>query len=628
MCGIVGYLDLVNHTHLIDKRGLISSMISSIAHRGPDAVGLFCNEKIGLGHARLSIIDLSSVANQPMTSFCKKYTLVFNGEIYNFRELRKELMELGVNNWRSQSDTEVILNLYVEFGFEGIKKLEGVFAIAIWDSEKLELSLFRDRLGVKPLYYSLTHLGIGFSSEISSLHKIPEVNSSIDDQSLSEYLWYGNTYGERTFFKGIRQLEPGCFLIVKSNKVKIGKWWCVEEYIQNRIFNEDETRATEQVLEALDNAVSRQMVSDVPLALFLSGGLDSSAIAASARSNNNYSVNTYSAGFDFDKGINELSKARKVASYLGLNHNEIHVDSTKLEEVLLKLSSVHGEPFADAANIPLYLMCSFLPKNIKVVLQGDGGDELFAGYRRYSMLQNINLFNKIPSSILTIIQRFGITGNRIARIAYAVGNSDPAMRMALLLTTETLYDRPEKIFSSNQKSWLLENTDPFMEYKKAAERFKGFNPIQQMLLTDLTVQLPSQFLTKVDRATMAAGIEARVPLLDEGILKLVLNMPINWKVKNTDRKVILRNSQINRLPSDIVNLPKTGFGVPTDYWLANSLSKMSYNYILDNEFIKKFDLKLDVLELMLKSHKNGNYKDGNLIWKLLQLSIAFRNNVQ
>lgn len=625
MCGIAGYFELGKHNPIIDKKSLIASMVSTIVHRGPDALGFFCDEKIALGHSRLSIIDLSSNASQPMTSSCNRFTIVFNGEIYNFKELRNELITIGITQWKSQSDTEVVLNLYKEFGFEGIKKLEGVFSIAIWDSAKQELSLFRDRLGVKPLYYSLSRLGIGFSSEISSLQLIPELESTIDDQSLSEYLWYGNTYGDRTFYKGIRQLEPGSFLIVKNDDVKMGKWWRIEEYLQDQIFIDNEITATNQVLIALDKSVSRQMVADVPLALFLSGGLDSSAITASAKYNGYSSLHTYSAAFDFDNGVNELRKARKVASHLGLNHNEIHVDSTKLGDVLLKLSSVHGEPFADAANIPLYLMCNSLPKNIKVVLQGDGGDELFAGYRRYSMLQNVNLFNKIPSNILTIIQSFGKIGNRIARMAYAVGNSDPAMRMALLLTTETLYDRPEKIFSRNRKAWLLENTDPFLEYKKAAERFKGFNPIQQMLLTDLTVQLPSQFLTKVDRATMAAGIEARVPLLDEGILKLVLNMPVDWKVKNNDRKVILRNSQLNRLPPDILNSPKTGFGVPTDYWLANSLSKMSYEYILDNGFIKKFDLKFDVLERMLNSQKNGDYKDGYLIWKLLQLSIAFRN---
>jgi asparagine synthase (glutamine-hydrolysing) len=624
MCGIAGYLELNNIEYKFDKKSLVAAMVSSIAHRGPDSVGYYCDDQIALGHARLSIIDLSSSANQPMSSLINGTKIVFNGEIYNFKELRKELQSSGVNTWSTNSDTEVILNLYIKWGLDGLKKLEGVFAVAIWDVEKKHLLLIRDRLGVKPLYFTILKSGFGFSSEISSLHKIPNFDDRVDEQSLSEYLWYGNTYGNRTFFSGARQLEPGHYLEISNGEIKIDKWWQIEDYLVDSSYSNDENSATRHLLDVLDNSVSRQMISDVPLALFLSGGLDSSSISASATHSGFEQLNSFSAAFDFEKGVNELSKAKKVADFLGLTHNEIHIDSTRIEDVILRLADAHGEPFADAANIPLYLMCKALPKSIKVVLQGDGGDELFAGYRRYSMLQHVNLFNKIPAGLVNVAKHFGKFGNRFARMSNSVGNTDPAIRMALLLTRETLHDRPEKIFNHERSTFLLQNTDPFLEYKKAAVRFEKFDPIQQMLLTDLTVQLPSQFLTKVDRATMAAGIEARVPLLDEGILKLVLNMPVNWKVRGNNDKIILRNSQINRLPKDILTASKTGFGVPTDYWIANALFKMTRDYILDSSFHKKFDLNNDVIENMLNRHKAGDCNNGFLLWKLLQLSISFR----
>lgn len=624
MCGIAGYLELNNIEYKFDKKSLVAAMVSSIAHRGPDSVGYYCDDQIALGHARLSIIDLSSSANQPMSSLINGTKIVFNGEIYNFKELRKELQSSGVNTWSTNSDTEVILNLYIKWGLDGLKKLEGVFAVAIWDVEKKHLLLIRDRLGVKPLYFTILKSGFGFSSEISSLHKIPNFDDRVDEQSLSEYLWYGNTYGNRTFFSGARQLEPGHYLEISNGEIKIDKWWQIEDYLVDSSYSNDENSATRHLLDVLDNSVSRQMISDVPLALFLSGGLDSSSISASATHSGFEQLNSFSAAFDFEKGVNELSKAKTVADFLGLTHNEIHIDSTRIEDVILRLADAHGEPFADAANIPLYLMCKALPKSIKVVLQGDGGDELFAGYRRYSMLQHVNLFNKIPAGLVNVAKLFGKLGNRFARMSNSVGNTDPAFRMALLLTRETLHDRPEKIFNHERRTFLFQNTDPFLEYKKAAVRFEKFDPIQQMLLTDLTVQLPSQFLTKVDRATMAAGIEARVPLLDEGILKLVLNMPVNWKVRGNNDKIILRNSQINRLPKDILTASKTGFGVPTDYWIANALFKMTRDYILDSSFHKKFDLNNEVIENMLNRHKAGDYNNGFLLWKLLQLSISFR----
>ena len=622
MCGLAG-LFLRQTDHYFQENllpALIQSMLSTLAFRGPDASGQVIAFPVAFGHQRLSILDLSETGAQPMRLSQSGPMITYNGEVYNFRDLRAELLALGCS-FRGQSDTEVILQAYTHWGLSGLKRLEGIFALAIWDPVHQRLVLMRDRLGIKPLYYGESTHGLAFGSEIKAVLAAGGVDTSLDDQSLSEYLWYGNPYGNRTFYKGVRSLEPGHWLIVEGEERRLESWWRIEDWLAPSSPEQTIEGAALQVREALDQAVARQLVADVPVGIFLSGGIDSSSIAAAAMRHRSDPLSSYAAGFDFDRGVNELPKAAGVARHLGLSHYELQVSGQKLESVLITLAKAHDEPFADAANIPLYLMCKQLSGRIKVVLQGDGGDELFAGYRRYSLLHNAHWWRKWPQGLSPLLGTFGNLGRRFARLADSVGNQDPALRMAYLLTTETPRRSPDFVFMRERQRELAETTDPFLAYRAAADRFKDHEPVQQMLLTDLTVQLPSQFLTKVDRSTMAAGIEARVPLLDEKVARLAVNIPSNWKVQGTQKKVVLRMSQRSRLPVGILDAPKTGFGVPYEEWLRTSLYEFARERLLDRGFLQQFSLDNVSVELMLSQHHAKNVGCGFTLWKLLQLAL-------
>lgn len=621
MCGITGLWFPKKAIEATEISAVISRMTSTIRSRGPDASGVVIESPIGFGHCRLSILDLTNAGAQPMRLGLDGPILTYNGEVYNFRELRQELDAAGYRAWQGCSDTEVILHVYAEWGLDGLKLLKGMFALALWDPARRRLVLMRDRLGIKPLFYGECQYGLAFGSEIKAVLAAGGVRTGLDDQAFSEYLWYGNSHGDRTFYKGVRALEPGHWLIIDHDKQTIEPWWQIEEWLEDPLCVSDAKEATSLVRDALDHAVADQLVADVPIGLFLSGGVDSSAIACAAMQQRVEPLQSFSAGFDFEHGVNELPKAALVAQHLGLAHHELKVQGGELESILLTLARAHDEPFADAANIPLYLMCQQLQGQIKVVLQGDGGDELFAGYRRYALLRNARWWRLLPQSLSPLIRNWGDLGKRFSRIAETIGHSDAALRMALLLTLETPHQRPELLFHPDRRRQLWESTDPFLAYRRAAKRFASYEPVKQMLLTDLTVQMPSQFLTKVDRASMAAGIEVRVPLLDERLASFAVKLPSNWQVAGLQKKMVLRNSQRGRLPDSILDGPKTGFGVPYEEWLRTSLYRFARQYLLDISFLEKFSLNGREVESMLRLHHQRRVNRGFTLWKLLQLAI-------
>lgn len=619
MCGFSGIFAYNNQENL----GIIvGRMTDTLTHRGPDAEGIFVRNRVAFGHRRLSILDLSEAGAQPMSLQHSALTIVYNGEIYNFGDLRSELEKLG-HVFTGHSDTEIILHTYNAWGLNGLKRLEGIFSFALWDEPNRRLVLMRDRIGVKPLFYGESDHGLAFGSEIKAVLAAGGVDTSLDDQSLSEYLWYGNPHGDRTFYKGVRTLEPGHWLVIEEGKRCLEPWWRIEEWLQQPAPARNQEDAADLVREALDQTVARQLVADVPVGIFLSGGVDSSSIAASAMQHRNTPLDSYAAGFDFDRGVNELPKAAKVARHLGLNHHELQVSGGEIEEVLISLAQAHDEPFADAANIPLFLMCQQLNGKIKVVLQGDGGDEMFAGYRRYAVLRNAHWWRLWPQSLSPLMRASGSLGRRFARMADSVGNPDPALRMAFLLTVETPNNPPEMVFLPERQRELAENTDPLLAYCLAAERFQKYDPVQQMLLTDLTVQLPAQFLTKVDRATMAAGIEARVPFLDEKVVEIAVGLPSEWKVRGANKKIVLRESLRGRLPDSILDGPKTGFGVPYEHWLRTSIFGFARERLLDRGFLAKFSLDPGLVEKILLKHRSGVGARGFLLWKLLNLQLWY-----
>jgi asparagine synthase (glutamine-hydrolysing) len=619
MCGICGLYASASHDALGDA---VARMSRTLAHRGPDADGTFIGHGVALAHRRLSIIDLSPTGAQPMSLGAT--TVVYNGESYNFRKLRAELEALG-RRFVGHSDTEVLLHAYAAWGLRGLTRLEGIFAFALWDAEHRRLVLMRDRLGIKPLFYAWDRDRLAFGSEIKAVLAGAEVDRGLDEQALMEYLWYGNAYEDRTIYRGVRSLEPGHRLVVEDGRSRIEPWWRIEEWLARAPQLMDAREAADAVRRAVDAAVARQLVSDVPVGIFLSGGVDSASIAASAALSSGHRLASFSAGFDFEGGINELPKARRVARLLGLDHHELQVRGSKLEEVIPALVKCHDEPFADAANIPLYLLAQALGGAVKVVLQGDGGDEMFAGYRRYAILRNAALGRRWPRSLGYWLRAIpGGVGARLARLGAAAGQPDPALRMALLLTVETLHDPPTAMLLAEPRRRLETNSDPFAAYRRCARRFDTADPVQQMLLTDVTLQLPSQFLAKVDRATMAHGVEARVPLLDEQVASLASAMPAMLKVRGTQKKIVLRDAMRGRLPGAILDGPKTGFGVPYEQWLRGSLHGFARAAILDARFIERFGMDRMRLTAALAEHRSGRRERGFLLWKLLHLSLWSR----
>jgi asparagine synthase (glutamine-hydrolysing) len=617
MCGLCGiYAEGVR----ADTAASIRRMLAALAHRGPDGEGVYRNGPVTLGHRRLSVLDLSPSGAQPMSLASSGITISYNGEVYNFQALRRALETAG-ETFRGRSDTEVVLRAYQAWGLAGLQRLEGIFALALWDPCEKRLVLMRDRFGVKPLFYARAAGQLMFASEIGALLAAADIDRAIDPQAFAEYLWFGNPYEDRTIYREVRALPAGHWLVVEQGRERLEPWWRIEQWLGLPPPHDEFQQCVAGVRAALDTAVARQLVADVPVAIFLSGGIDSSAVACSAARAQSHPIASYSAGFDFARGINELPVARSVAVHLGLIHHELHIAGSDLVEVMLHLAAAHGEPFADAANIPLYLLARELRGSIKVVLQGDGGDEVFAGYRRYAVLQYFALWRLWPRFLSDPLRRLGRTAVRAARMLEAAGTRDPGERMARLLTLETPADSPFEDLESEARAALQESADPLLAYRRCAERFGTADPVRQMLLTDLTLQLPSQFLAKVDRATMAQGIEARVPLLDESVAELAVRMPTAWKVRGLKKKRVLREALRGRLSPAVLDRPKTGFGVPYGHWLRTSLHGVARDALLDSSFCQRYGLRRARLELLLREHRAGTRDRSFRLWKLLQLAL-------
>lgn len=619
MCGLCG----IAYRQPVDRIDIrLQRMSRCIAHRGPDASGTFESRGVALAHRRLSIIELTEAGAQPMRSADGRCVIVFNGEIFNYRELRKQLAARG-HHFVGGSDTEVILATFAEWGITGFSRLEGMFAFALWDDDAAELLLMRDRLGIKPLYYGLGANTIAFGSEISAVRASGLVSAEVDRQALSEYLWFGNAHEDRTIYADIRVLEPGHYLIWRRNGVQVRRWWAIEEWLGSKDEAAIHADPVGAVRASVDAAVQRQLVADVPVGLFLSGGIDSSAIAASASLTVGDSRPvTFTAGFGEFGTVDERGRAQGVATWLGLAHQSIEIGAIDIVDTVLKLVAHHGEPFADAANVPLFAMSRQVSHEIKAVLQGDGGDELFCGYRRYLLLHHIGAWKKVPKHATRWILAAGHPLlRRLGRLAHSLKQEDPAMRMALLLTTDTLEKSTLRYFRDEVAGEMLVRCDPFLAYRHAAARFAEHDPVTMMQLTDLTVQLPSQFLTKVDRATMASGVEARVPLLDEIVCKVALHLPRRGKVKGLQQKIVLRESLRTRIPDDVIDSRKSGFGAPYGAWLVGPLHDLAEQTLLANSFLEEFDIIPERVRNDLSRLKSRPAEDAYQLWKLFQLGL-------
>lgn len=614
MCGICG----VVQNHHVSASLAIAGMTDRLAHRGPDNAAVQQSGRAHFGHARLSILDLSSAGHQPMISDDGRYMLTYNGEIYNYRELREALRGEG-ESFRSRSDSEVLLHALIRWGPGALRRLDGMYAFAFWDEADETLLLARDRLGIKPLYYARTQDALVFGSEVKSILASGEaVDVGIDAAGLHEFMWYGNALGERTLYAGIRRLLPGTYAISRDGEWRVETYWSVSEPVR---VDDDLPTATRRIRELLGESVRRQLVSDVPVGVFLSGGIDSSAIAVLAAHELGSALRTYSVGFDFAGGINELPAARRLARALGTQHHELEVKGADLAEVIQRLVESHDQPFGDAANIPLYLLCEQLGDSAKVVLQGDGGDEIFGGYPRYPALATLGRWGPVSEFALKALHRASpYMSDRRRRFVDALAAQDNALRMALLLTQEPSHRPPTDVLSSEWRA-RVRSTDPFHRYREVQATLPPLDTAQAMLRTDAAILLPDIFLEKVDRATMAHGIEIRVPFLGADLAEYAMGLPSSMKIRRGQTKWLLRRALRGTVPDQILDAPKRGFGVPYEHWLRTTLADFLRSVLTDPKTVRSGMFDSAALGRRMEEHIAGTRDHGFLLWKALQLAL-------
>jgi len=600
----------------------LTSALGVLRHRGPDANGQYRAGNVLLGHARLSIIDLSDAGRQPMSTTDGRYVISYNGEVYNFRELMREH---AIDGLRSHSDTEIVLRLFAQLGPASLPMLNGMFAFAIHDVRGQKLWLVRDRLGIKPLYYKLDERGLRFASEIKAIHALSDDAPVCDLSVLHEWLYYGNPLGGHTLYAGISQLLPGtCLeLDLRTFQHKVHVYWSLEEELRRSApLPGGEREAIEATRQLLEQAVQRQLVGDVPVGVFLSGGVDSSAIAAFASRHYEGKLATYCAGFDFAKGEGELPRARRVAQALGTDHHEIHIRGGDVGQLVEKLVHHHDLPFADAANIPLYLMAEKISAHTKVVLQGDGGDELFGGYSRYFTLGQYWLLRPAARLLqhlhaLTPQSAFHFRARRYLR---AVAAEDMATAVALLLTPEDRSLRPTAIFATPLRT-EVEKSDPFARHRACLQAFAGVDRVNLMSCVDLAITLPDTFLEKVDRSTMAASLEVRVPFLDHDLVDFAVRLPGAVKAPGGRRKFLLKAALQGVVPDEVLTGPKAGLEVPYGAWLQGPLRALFFDHL--QRFDRDHRGVLDVARVtqLYKETGAGGRDDSYMLWKVMNLMI-------
>ena len=610
MCGICGYIS--------DKNLDIDAMTETISHRGPDAQGIFKDGELALGHRRLSILDLSQNSNQPMVSQDKRFVIAYNGEVYNFLELKDELKALGVNFIR-QSDTEVILEGFAVWGIKLFEKLNGMFAFSIYDRKEQKLYIVRDRFGIKPLYYYCEN-DLIFGSEIKALIASNIIKKEIDYQGFYEYLHFGATLGETTFYKSIKKLEPGHYIEfdIKKRDFRIKKYKLNYEIKPSKDSLQEAIIKTRELFE---EAVKRQLVSDVPVGIFLSGGIDSTAITAFATKHYKGKVKTFSAGFDFDKGVNELPLAKEIATKFDTEHYELHIKGESSIEILEDINYYFDQPFGDAANIPLYLMSKEIRGKQKVVLQGDGGDELFAGYHRYIRLHHYKIYKSISKAfpLLKSIIPKSSSKYKGLRFLYALYQSASDKEMAYILSQEMFDEDPAKLFDSKIES-NLKAVNPFKRYQYFYKKFKELGAVNAMLFTDTNIILPELYFEKVDRATMANSLEVRVPFLDNDLASYAMSLPGSYKVQGKDKKYLLKEAFRGIVPDRVLFGAKKGFSVPFQYWLRSSLK----DYLVDT--LSSSPIYNQKIENLIEEHIKEQKDNGYILWKLLNFAIWIKKS--
>ena len=617
MCGINGFwTERAESEEILTSWG--KTMSDSLRHRGPDDEGLWTDPTAGivLGSRRLAILDLSPAGHMPMISHCGRYVIAYNGEVYNFSEIKLDLERNG-RYCIGNSDTEVLVNACALWGIEGtLSRLNGMFSFALWDKHERTLSLARDRLGVKPLYYGWSQNTFLFGSELKALISHPAFNGQLDRSSLALFLRLGYIPAPYSIYERIYKLMPGHWLTLKAPDTRTTSqpYWCARNIVENSIqsrFRGDFSEAVDEIETLLRDSVRLRMLADVPVGAFLSGGIDSSIVVAMMQAQTASNVKTFTIGFK-EETHNEATHSRKIAQYLGTEHTEMYISADTAQQTIPLMPDVYDEPFADPSQIPTFLVSKLARQAVTVSLSGDGGDELFGGYQEYLLgIQRLKILKRLPASTRTLVSQ-GVKGVDVL----ANGRFRKVSRLLTVASPEAMhhYHVSQWMWPTDLLPEAIEPRTPFTDFRSWPS---GIDDAERMMYADMVTYLPEDILTKLDRASMAVSLEAREPLLDYRIVELAWRLPMHFKIHQGQTKRILHSVLSRYIPPALFERPKMGFGLPLAQWLRGSLRPWAEELLDPGKLREQAVFNVTPIRNAWKEHLDGRGNRATELWGIL-----------
>lgn len=648
MCGIAGYWN----GRSVDHHSVIEAMTTALYHRGPDKQGLWVDQNHGLafGHQRLSIIDLSSSGDQPQFSQCGRYVTVFNGEIYNHLQLREELQAAGKNiAWQGHSDTETLLAVIAHHGVrEALLRLRGMFAFALWDTQAKTLTLARDRIGEKPLYYALQGGAILFASELKALRAAPGFDARINRNAVALMMRYSCVPAPHCILEDVAKLEPGHFLELDINtslsikELQPEAYWRYNDAVESGLANSlkcDASTSADLLEQQLRETVALQMQSDVPLGAFLSGGIDSSTIVALMQAQSSRAIQTFAIGFN-DENYNEAKHASAVAVHLGTDHTEMYMEPADALTVIPNLANIYCEPFSDSSQIPTFIVASLAKKKVQVSLSGDGGDELFGGYNRYTGLGVWRGLSKLPlalrKTIAKQLQRKSVSDweriyDRMAPLIPAKAKittpGDKLHKIARICELESLSQYLKELNShwNSPEDLVLNSSEPSTILSQSNNWPETDCEEHWMMALDAQHYMPDDILVKVDRAAMANSLETRVPFLDHKVVELAWQIPLEHKISGGLGKQVLREVLYRYVPRNLIERPKAGFGMPLHTWLREDLRDWAEDLLSEERLRREGIFNVEMVRSLWRRHLSGEINAQHYLWDVLMFQSWYQD---
>lgn len=629
MCGIVGYFNL--NGEAVEPHGLtLKSMCKSIHHRGPDEVGMLVKGPIALGMTRLAIIDLKS-GQQPIGNEDGSIQIVFNGEIYNYQELQKLVLAKG-HVLKTNSDTEVIVHLYEEYGVDCLRFLEGMFAFAIHDSKEQKLFIARDRMGEKPLHWGIFNRQLVFGSELKSLLVHPDVPVELNPLALQKYLAIEYVPAPDSMFAGINKLMPAHYLIAQNGQVKIDRYWQAPNEVAIKSIPASEDEACAKLIELLKESTKLRLISDVPLGVFLSGGIDSSSIAALASKMSSERLKTFSIGFD-EASFDESEHALAVAKHLGTEHHVETFTASAALSTMQELWQILDEPLADASIVPTYFLSKMTRKHVTVALAGEGGDELFGGYPTYQAHKMANLWQKVPGILRSgiiepVVKALPVSHNNLsfdykAKRFISAANQNPIERQMKWMGSLSIEEQSKLLNQPFQS--IHDNSDIHPQFAALLANGASIKDVVDTIMYfDMSTYLPDDLLVKSDRASMAASLEVRLPFLAYPLVEFARTLPTNYKLKGMTTKYLLKKAIASQLPEAILKRPKKGFGIPVARWLCNEFKSVVDELLSENFVQKQGIFNGQYVQTLLSDHRQGRFDRRKELWTILMFQWWWR----